>query len=164
VSSSPDDKNIYVDANTRIQILDTMLLLPHADKEQCAAFIVGAFFSSHLQCFFKSEYSATNVCWSSGPSPSTLSSRHAKTLKTVSSSSSGARALPAPPLPIPAPSPAPSSRTLPCPHGPRAPTTPRSPYPSTAPPPLASTRQTKTTRSCAPRPRSGGTGTVGRSV
>ncbi|KAJ7254691.1 glycosyl transferase family group 2-domain-containing protein [Mycena haematopus] len=36
---SPDDKNIYVDANTRIQILDTMLLLPHADKEQCAAFI-----------------------------------------------------------------------------------------------------------------------------
>ncbi|KAJ6551523.1 glycosyl transferase family group 2-domain-containing protein [Mycena capillaripes] len=36
---SPDDKNIYVDANTRIQILDTMLMLPHADKEQCAAFI-----------------------------------------------------------------------------------------------------------------------------
>ncbi|KAF8201059.1 glycosyl transferase family group 2-domain-containing protein [Mycena galopus ATCC 62051] len=36
---SPDEKNIYVDANTRIQILDTMLLLPHADKEQCAAFI-----------------------------------------------------------------------------------------------------------------------------
>ncbi|KAJ7489449.1 glycosyl transferase family group 2-domain-containing protein [Mycena latifolia] len=34
-----DDKNIYVDANTRIQILDTMLMLPHADKEQCAAFI-----------------------------------------------------------------------------------------------------------------------------
>lgn len=39
--SSPDEKNIYVDANTRIQILDTMLMLPHADKEQCAAFIVG---------------------------------------------------------------------------------------------------------------------------
>ncbi|KAJ6466992.1 glycosyl transferase family group 2-domain-containing protein [Mycena sanguinolenta] len=36
---SPDDKTIYVDANTRIQILETMLLLPHADKEQCAAFI-----------------------------------------------------------------------------------------------------------------------------
>ncbi|KAJ7905080.1 glycosyl transferase family group 2-domain-containing protein [Mycena leptocephala] len=36
---SPDEKNIYVDANTRIQILDTMLMLPHADKEQCAAFI-----------------------------------------------------------------------------------------------------------------------------
>ena len=38
--SGPEDKSIYVDANTRIQILDTMLLLPNAEKEQCAAFIV----------------------------------------------------------------------------------------------------------------------------
>ncbi|KAF8551621.1 hypothetical protein OG21DRAFT_1417653 [Imleria badia] len=30
---------IYVDANTRIQIMDTMVLLPQADKEQNAAFI-----------------------------------------------------------------------------------------------------------------------------
>ncbi|KAF9234330.1 glycosyl transferase family group 2-domain-containing protein [Melanogaster broomeanus] len=30
---------IYVDANTRIQIIDTMILLPQADKEQNAAFI-----------------------------------------------------------------------------------------------------------------------------
>ncbi|KAI0364861.1 hypothetical protein BV20DRAFT_812457 [Pilatotrama ljubarskyi] len=30
---------IYVDNDTRIQILDTMLFLPRADKEQCAAFI-----------------------------------------------------------------------------------------------------------------------------
>ncbi|KAF8664111.1 hypothetical protein AX16_000801 [Volvariella volvacea WC 439] len=35
----PEDKSIYVDANTRIQVMDTMLLLPNADKEQCAAFI-----------------------------------------------------------------------------------------------------------------------------
>ncbi|EPQ51585.1 hypothetical protein GLOTRDRAFT_140976 [Gloeophyllum trabeum ATCC 11539] len=35
----PEDKSIYVDANTRIQILETMMLLPHADKEQNAAFI-----------------------------------------------------------------------------------------------------------------------------
>ncbi|KAG5341078.1 hypothetical protein C0989_011806, partial [Termitomyces sp. Mn162] len=35
----PDDHTVYVDANTRIQILDTMLALPAADKEQCAAFI-----------------------------------------------------------------------------------------------------------------------------
>ncbi|KXN88664.1 hypothetical protein AN958_06208 [Leucoagaricus sp. SymC.cos] len=35
----PDAKSIYVDANTRIQILDTMLHLPQADREQCAAFI-----------------------------------------------------------------------------------------------------------------------------
>ncbi|KAF9004624.1 glycosyl transferase family group 2-domain-containing protein [Cyathus striatus] len=36
---SPEDKSIYVDANTRIQILETILLLPQAEKEQCAAFI-----------------------------------------------------------------------------------------------------------------------------
>ncbi|KAG6836896.1 hypothetical protein H0H93_001727 [Arthromyces matolae] len=35
----PDDQTVYVDANTRIQIIDTMLALPAADKEQCAAFI-----------------------------------------------------------------------------------------------------------------------------
>ncbi|KAG6853092.1 hypothetical protein C0991_006924 [Blastosporella zonata] len=38
-SVPPDDTTVYVDANTRIQILDTMLFLPTADKEQCAAFI-----------------------------------------------------------------------------------------------------------------------------
>ncbi|KAF8066798.1 glycosyl transferase family group 2-domain-containing protein [Lyophyllum atratum] len=38
-SIHPEDTSIYVDANTRIQIIDTMLLLPAADKEQCAAFI-----------------------------------------------------------------------------------------------------------------------------
>lgn len=31
---------IYVDGDTRIQILDTMFDLPRADKEQCGAFIV----------------------------------------------------------------------------------------------------------------------------
>ncbi|KAF5354337.1 hypothetical protein D9756_007321 [Leucocoprinus leucothites] len=35
----PDAKSIYVDANTRIQIIDTMLFLPQADREQCAAFV-----------------------------------------------------------------------------------------------------------------------------
>ncbi|KAF9447333.1 hypothetical protein P691DRAFT_776203 [Macrolepiota fuliginosa MF-IS2] len=35
----PDARSIYVDANTRIQIIDTMLHLPQADREQCAAFI-----------------------------------------------------------------------------------------------------------------------------
>ncbi|KAF8902849.1 glycosyl transferase family group 2-domain-containing protein [Mucidula mucida] len=35
----PDSTSIYVDTNTRIQILETMLQLPQADKEQCAAFI-----------------------------------------------------------------------------------------------------------------------------
>ncbi|TFK24102.1 hypothetical protein FA15DRAFT_593031 [Coprinopsis marcescibilis] len=36
---SADDRYIYVDAETRIQIVDTMLMLPQADREQCAAFI-----------------------------------------------------------------------------------------------------------------------------
>jgi hypothetical protein len=40
INSAADEKSIYVDAETRIQILETMLMLPQADKEQCAAFIV----------------------------------------------------------------------------------------------------------------------------
>ncbi|ETW75437.1 hypothetical protein HETIRDRAFT_331125 [Heterobasidion irregulare TC 32-1] len=35
----PDEKSVYVDANTRIQIVETMMLLPHADREQKAAFV-----------------------------------------------------------------------------------------------------------------------------
>ncbi|KAK7038697.1 hypothetical protein VNI00_010581 [Paramarasmius palmivorus] len=35
----PEDTWLYLDGNTRIQVLETMLMLPHADKEQCAAFI-----------------------------------------------------------------------------------------------------------------------------
>ncbi|GBE85655.1 glycosyl transferase family group 2-domain-containing protein [Sparassis latifolia] len=34
-----DDTAIYIDRDTRIQIVETMLLLPRADREQCAAFI-----------------------------------------------------------------------------------------------------------------------------
>lgn len=35
---------IYVDDDTRIQILDSMPDLPRADKEQCGAFIVSLVF------------------------------------------------------------------------------------------------------------------------
>ncbi|KAI0251039.1 glycosyl transferase family group 2-domain-containing protein [Lactifluus subvellereus] len=35
----PNEKSVYLDANTRIQIVDTMMMLPHAEKEQNAAFI-----------------------------------------------------------------------------------------------------------------------------
>ncbi|KAH9960638.1 glycosyl transferase family group 2-domain-containing protein [Russula dissimulans] len=35
----PEERSVYLDANTRIQIVDTMLMLPHAEKEQSAAFI-----------------------------------------------------------------------------------------------------------------------------
>lgn len=38
--SSEDATAIYVDQNTRIQILDSVSHLPKADKEQCGAFIV----------------------------------------------------------------------------------------------------------------------------
>ncbi|KIY71077.1 hypothetical protein CYLTODRAFT_370017 [Cylindrobasidium torrendii FP15055 ss-10] len=37
---TPDATSIYIDADTRIQVLGTMLHLPQADKEQCAAFIL----------------------------------------------------------------------------------------------------------------------------
>ncbi|KAI0055571.1 hypothetical protein BV25DRAFT_1833092 [Artomyces pyxidatus] len=37
--AGPEDKSVYVDSNTRIQIVDTMLSLSQADKEQNAAFI-----------------------------------------------------------------------------------------------------------------------------
>ena len=43
IPSAPDESSIYVDSNTRIQVLDTMMDLPTADKEQLAAFIVGIF-------------------------------------------------------------------------------------------------------------------------
>lgn len=38
--SSEDATAIYIDANTRIQILGTVAHLAKADKEQCGAFIV----------------------------------------------------------------------------------------------------------------------------
>ena len=38
--SKDDADAIYIDDNTRIQVLDTMTVLGTADKEQCGAFIV----------------------------------------------------------------------------------------------------------------------------
>ncbi|KAI9451846.1 glycosyl transferase family group 2-domain-containing protein [Russula earlei] len=34
-----EERSVYLDSNTRIQIVDTMMMLPHAEKEQSAAFI-----------------------------------------------------------------------------------------------------------------------------
>jgi len=45
LAECPSDKKIdciYVNADTRIQVLDTMVLLPQAEKEQNAAFIMSA--------------------------------------------------------------------------------------------------------------------------
>lgn len=44
--------SIYVDANTRIQVLETMMDLPMADKEQCVAFIVSALPSARSFIYF----------------------------------------------------------------------------------------------------------------
>ena len=49
--SGPEEKSVYIDTNTRIQIVDTMLLLPQAEKEQCAAFIVSPPLSPRLNSF-----------------------------------------------------------------------------------------------------------------
>ena len=38
--SKDDADAIFIDVDSRVQVLETMMLLPHADKEQCAAFIV----------------------------------------------------------------------------------------------------------------------------
>ena len=38
--SDDDTVGLFVDTETRIQVVDTMSMLPTADKEQCAAFIV----------------------------------------------------------------------------------------------------------------------------
>lgn len=39
----PTASALFVDDETRIQVLDTMARLPRADKEQCAAFIVSKY-------------------------------------------------------------------------------------------------------------------------
>lgn len=46
--SSDDATAIYIDLNTRIQILDSVNHLPKADKEQCGAFIVRLYTSIKL--------------------------------------------------------------------------------------------------------------------
>lgn len=59
--SEADEKYVYVDADTRIQILETMLMLPQADREQCGAFIVsvlGSYFFSILSHPMISEMNA----------------------------------------------------------------------------------------------------------
>jgi hypothetical protein len=80
---------IFVDDDTRIQILDSMPDLPRADKEQCGAFIV----SSNLSHAYTSSpkthvelQSVTNGYWLSGRTTWIASSRFAVTLRKISSS------------------------------------------------------------------------------
>ncbi len=53
--------SIYVDANTRIQVLETMMDLPMADKEQCVAFIVSVLSSARSFTYFRPDGPATWV-------------------------------------------------------------------------------------------------------
>jgi len=48
----PDNDSLYVDVNTRIQVLDNMLSLLFADREQCAAFIVSWILFLFIACSF----------------------------------------------------------------------------------------------------------------
>ncbi|KAG8215894.1 glycosyl transferase family group 2-domain-containing protein [Butyriboletus roseoflavus] len=88
---SDDADAIYVDHNTRIQILDSMAALPTAEKEQCGA--------------------VTSVCLSFGLTTWTALSRYAETLKKGSSNLSGAHGAPSPFLPLNCPLPAPHPTT-----------------------------------------------------
>ncbi|KAI5117891.1 hypothetical protein M0805_001976 [Coniferiporia weirii] len=81
----PEDRSIYVDVNTRIQVLDTMLLLPHADKEQNAAFIrderVMVIWSDDLDAIIPTcrdfEDRLIKLLWRSRPAPSSAPSSFA---------------------------------------------------------------------------------------
>lgn len=44
----PEDTSMYIDRETRIQILDSIEHLPTAEKDQCAAFIVRLSLTSSL--------------------------------------------------------------------------------------------------------------------
>ena len=63
LSSRNDDATaIYVDDDTRIQILDSMPDLPRADKEQCGAFIVSLHSPNHgtLASYYV-QYTSYNI-------------------------------------------------------------------------------------------------------
>ncbi|THV00850.1 hypothetical protein K435DRAFT_776315 [Dendrothele bispora CBS 962.96] len=73
----PEETSVYVDGNTRIQVLDTMLMLSQADKEQCAAFIrderVLVVWSDSLYAIIPAcqelEQRLIKLLWRSGTSP-----------------------------------------------------------------------------------------------
>lgn len=71
-NSGPEEKSVYLDANTRIQIIDTMMMLPHAEKEQNAAFIVSCDAIISLALFrisllYNQRDERVLVVWADGP-------------------------------------------------------------------------------------------------
>jgi hypothetical protein len=80
-----DATAIYVDDDTRIQILDSMPDLPRADKEQCGAVIVSFLARGYLYVH-SLAYSGTSAYWLSGQTTWMASFPCVVTLRTTSSS------------------------------------------------------------------------------
>lgn len=80
---SDDAPAIYIDSDTRIQILDTVAHLVRADKEQCGAFIVRFFISYRSPVLIVSViYSVMNAYLSLGRTISTTSFLSAMIFRT----------------------------------------------------------------------------------
>ena len=92
-NSSDADIALFIDQDTKIQILETMSRLPRAEKEQRGAFIVRRAHNPHwLQhiSILYFAFSATSVCLSFGPTILAISSQSLKISRTNSSSLFGA--------------------------------------------------------------------------
>jgi hypothetical protein len=74
---------MYINQDTRIQILDSISELPGAEKDQCGAFIVRIYIFDlfpHLYVYYYYyPRSATKVPWFYGATSSKPSRRYAKT-------------------------------------------------------------------------------------
>ena len=79
---SDDAPAIYIDSDTRIQVLDTVAHLVRADKEQCGAFIVRFPISYQYTMLIKIFHSVMNASLSLGRTTSTTSFPSAMTLRT----------------------------------------------------------------------------------
>ena len=80
----PNESSMYIDSDTKIQVLDTISELPRAEKEQCAAFIVRTFNrnfrldTTHSHRDLVHNDSETNMSLLCGPTVLKISYRFAK--------------------------------------------------------------------------------------
>ena len=63
IPSQEDAPFIQIESDTRIQVLESMDLLPDADKEQCAAFIVSFFISTAIRGLKRIPDSGMSELW-----------------------------------------------------------------------------------------------------
>lgn len=89
--SGPDDDYIYIDRDTRIQVIQTIGELPQAEKDQCGAFIVRSL-TRFLHTSCDDSLSAMNDPWYFGLMPSRRLYHFAGILRRNSSNISGERA------------------------------------------------------------------------